>query len=182
MSIHIRIVLDGAGFLTAYSYGMVFEAQCQQLDTFCHRLEDVAAQLVQASEALSMGKNNSQSASAAEELQQAAHALQSLPRCSEVAQAVPAVMDKGDRREEMGPDPSSRAQYNILASLNTFINAPSSPSAAEEIEKEPGEGAMSLNESQDQHSRRFGSLVPDSYGRFRSGTQYLVGVKPKLQG
>ncbi|KAF7548891.1 hypothetical protein G7Z17_g6762 [Cylindrodendrum hubeiense] len=109
-------------------YGMMLEARCQQLDTFCHRLEGLVAQLVGAIESLPKDKILSPRGSADEELQRAAHALQSLPGPRDVAQTVPDM--------DLEIDASGEVECDVSISLEADSDVPVPLSVDEDIEDE----------------------------------------------
>lgn len=130
---------------------MSFEARCQQLDSFCQRLEGLAGQLSQTLEVLTQAKVVQRTEFVEEELLQAANALRSLP-------------EAGDHLE-LALDPSLQSSTSAHAQKMTNI-------AAEELREESDSEAseeddFDFSQEQGGEAERFGSLVADSYGKLR---------------
>ncbi|KAH7145685.1 fungal-specific transcription factor domain-containing protein, partial [Dactylonectria estremocensis] len=136
----------------------MLEARCQQLDSFCYRLEGLVAQLVGVIESLPKDQNSSLQASAGEELQRAAHVLQSLPGSRDIAQAT----SFADLEVNATPD----VERMVPSALGEDNSPPGPPSIDEEIDDELSE-SNGQNTSDDPTVGRFGSLVTDSYGALR---------------
>jgi hypothetical protein len=132
---------------------MSFEARCQQLDSFCHRLEGLAGQLSQSVEALSRARVTVSTNSVEDELLQAANALQSLPVAGESVQF------------SVNPPPQETMQEQGCSR-----DIPAEQDLAESDSDDSGDfqEEFSWTNHSSTGQGRFGSLVTDSYGKLRS--------------
>lgn len=146
--------------LIFYSYGQMFDTHCQQLDSFCDRLEGLAGQLVHAVESLAGDRRRPSSHQLAEEeLRQAAHALQSIPRLGNGPPTRPHV--------EFGANTLSDHQDGASVALHTERNDPDESSGDGDSGGQSDAVSTSPYTFHEPPAGGFGSLVADSYGRLR---------------